>query len=241
MWDFDLHYIEYDEDQMTGNHMDDDAHFVENVPTYTYTYCKDEVRNYHRYYNVMGSIVKTNSGTISLYTGLNDRSVDRTDGGYVAEDPSTWVHYQTDETNDDDDWTDDADDGVANLPPVYEGQDGYCDEYLDALTGHDDCQAGGDCTLDERNIKDSPVGKFYNIRPWSGSVTPTYTSWDGSSNPTYLTKMNPIYRKSGMNFNEDQYVDMIEDDEDETVVPIDYISDEVVDLDDGDNYMSRNR
>jgi len=85
VWDFDLHYIEYD-DRRYNDFEDDDAHFVDDVPTYSYSYCKDEIKNYYRYYNVLGSIVKSNSGAINLYTGLNNRSVDRTDGGYNPSD-----------------------------------------------------------------------------------------------------------------------------------------------------------
>lgn len=239
VWDFDLHYIEYDDNEVNNEFEEDDDHFEEDIPTYSYTYCKDEIRNYHRFYDVLGSIVKSNNGAIGLYTGLNDRSVDRTDGSYDPADSSTWVKFQTDGENDDDDWTDSNADDVADTPPVYEGPDGYCDQYLGA-DGHDDCQAGGDCTVDPRNTNDSSVGKFYNIRPWSGSVTPTKTTWDGSSNPTTGVKANPIYRKSGMSANE-ATITLDSTEEDGSAVTIDFISDEIVDLDDSANSASRGR
>jgi len=227
VWDFDLHYIDYDDNDIT--YEDDDEHYEFNIPTYTYTYCKDEIKNYHRFYSVLGSIVKSNAGAINLYTGLNDRSVDRTAGGYLANDQSTWVRFQTDEENDDDDWTDSNGDDVADTAPVYEGPDGYCDEFIGA-DGHDDCQDGGDCTVDPRNTNASSVGKFYNIRPWSGSVTPTYTSWDGIGNPTTGVKKNPIYRKSGLSANDAIQNRYTFTEEDGTDIEIDYISDETTDL-----------
>jgi len=139
------------------------------------------------------------------------------------------VRFQTDGENDDDDWTDSNGDGTADTAPVFEGPDGYCDEFIGA-DGHDDCQEGGDCTVDPRNTNDSSVGKFYNIRPWHGSVTPTYTSWDGSGNPTAGVKMNPIYRKSGLSVNAGVANQETFDEEDGTTIEIDYISDEVTDL-----------